>query len=100
MHLNTEKHFKLEASLLLNLLFLQALLNKGDFKAAKQKLSNLKVTNTFTFFSSNLMQKHDIVSASPPLVQIQLTKLPALPPAFQQTKSAQKELVLASKYFD
>lgn len=83
-----------------NLLSLQALLNKGDFKAAKQKLSNLKVIDTYAFSSVCLMHTYKIVSASPALVQIQLTKLPALPPTFQQTKSAQKELILASKYFE
>lgn len=43
-------------------------LDRGDFKSARQKLSGLKV---------------------------QLTKLPALPPSFQQSSSAQKELPLA-----
>ena len=33
------------------------------------------------------------------LLQVTLTKLPSLPPHFQQTKAAQKELLLASESF-
>jgi hypothetical protein len=83
---------------------LQAAFSKGDLAACKQLLSRLKVNLSAAGVAG--LTDHAPVAAPLNLqlfcklsfvLQLELTKLPALPPTYESSPNAQQQLALASR---